>query len=61
MTRARGMPEATRITWLNTFRQCMAVILQLRKVTGLTNAATEHVDATRARMKCDASDLEKLT
>jgi len=37
------------------------VISQLRKVTGLADAAEEHVDMTRARRKRDASDLEKLT
>jgi hypothetical protein len=61
LTRGRGITETTRMTWLNTLLQCMAVISQLRKVTGLTGSAKEHVDVTRARMKRDASDLEKLT
>jgi len=57
----RGMTETTRVTWLNTLLQCTAVISQLRKVTGLTDAAKEHVDVTRAPMKHDVSDPEKLT
>jgi len=30
-------------------------------VTGLTDAAKEHLDVTRAQLKRDASHLEKLT
>ena len=42
LTLERGMTETTGITWLKTFLLCTVVILQLRKVTGLTDAAKEH-------------------
>jgi len=59
LTRGRGLDESTRSIWLGNVTECATISAALTELVG-GRKTVDHVEFTRARMKRDAEDLEKL-